>query len=222
MKTVAIITAAGEGKRMGRPKQFIKLCGQTILERTVSVFEACKNIAEIILVVNKEDLDQAKKIVAKKITNIVVGGAERQDSIRNALDVLSDDVRIVAIHDGVRPFITGSIIKRAILEAKEFGAVVVGVPVVDTVKEVVESKVGLRTLDRSKLWAAQTPQVFRSEVILEAFSNLAKETKVTDDSMLVEKLGKPVKMVMGSYQNIKITHPEDLVVAEMIIKGDKK
>ena len=217
MKTVAIITAAGQGKRMGQPKQFIKLAGKSILERTIAVFEETKAIDEIILVVNKEDIKKAEGFKFSKLTKVVAGGKERQDSVYNGLMALPDDARVIAIHDGARPFVTPAIIKRAVLEAKEFGAVVVAVPVLDTIKQMT-NECNIKTIDRSRLWAAQTPQVFRKEIILRAYQEGRGKSHVTDDAMLVEKLGLPVKVVMGSSQNIKITTPEDLILAKGILK----
>jgi 2-C-methyl-D-erythritol 4-phosphate cytidylyltransferase len=221
MKNVVIISAGGQGKRMGRPKQFIEVAGKPILEWTISVFQKCDMIDEIILVVNEDRVDQAKKFNYSKIVNIVVGGEARQDSVRNGLKVLSADTEIVAIHDGARPMITTDIIENAIVEAKESGAAVVGVPVCDTIKRVTSNELRVTgTVDRSALWRAQTPQVFRKDIITKAYQ---QAEKVTDDSALVEKMGVPVKMVIGSYQNIKITTPFDLEIVERILdKGGIK
>jgi len=225
MKTVAIITAAGFGKRMGKPKQFLEIGGKPILELTLSIFEQTKAIDEIILVVNEEDVPRAKKFKFAKLKKVVSGGKERQDSVYNGLKVLPDDAEIVAIHDGARPFVSSEIIEQAIEEARRSGAVVVGVPVKDTVKSI-NNEPALpagrqltinKTLDRKKLWQAQTPQVFKKEVILKAFEQGYNKFNVTDDAMLVEKMGVPVKMVMGSYQNIKITTPGDLKFAAAIL-----
>ena len=213
---------------MGQPKQFLALAGQTILARTIAVFEQANSIDEIILVVNQDDIDRARQIRSKKLKQIVAGGKERQDSVFNGLQALPADTDIVAIHDGARPLVTVEIIERAIAEAEKFGAIVVGVPVVDTIKKVVSSKQLVEsserrveeTLDRSLLWAAQTPQIFKKEIIVKAYSQ-KDQHKVTDDAMLVEKLGIPVKMVMGSYHNIKITSPADLMIAEAILKEGK-
>ncbi|MFH1684455.1 MAG: 2-C-methyl-D-erythritol 4-phosphate cytidylyltransferase [Candidatus Margulisiibacteriota bacterium] len=222
MKTVAIITAAGYGRRMGQPKQFLEIAGKSVLERTILVFDQTKVIDEIILVVNPEDVERAKKFKYPKLKKVIGGGKERQDSVYNGIKALPEDAEIVAIHDGARPFILPEIIEKAIEETKRSGAVVVGVPVKDTIKLVTSN--GNRvtsTLNRNELWAAQTPQVFKKDIILKAFHDGHGRYSVTDDAMLVEKLGIPVKMVMGSYQNIKITTPEDLIVAQGILrKGD--
>lgn len=226
MQTIAIISAAGQGKRMGKPKQFLEIGGRPILEHTLSVFEECKAIDGIILVVNQEDLTRAKELKFSKLLKVVAGGAERQDSVYNGLKVLPKEAEIVVIHDGARPFVTSSIIEKAVEEAKQSGAVVVGVPLKDTVKKMTNNQIRMtnegaiivETLDRKNLWAAQTPQVFKREIILRAYEEGRSKYQVTDDAMLVEKLGIPVKMVMGSYKNIKITTPDDLIFAEGIIK----
>lgn len=222
MRTVVIITAAGYGKRMGQPKQFLEIGGKPILEWTLSVFERASVIDEIILVVNPEDLSRAKEFKFSKLKRVVGGGKERQDSVYNGLKALPDDAEIVAIHDGARPFVTSEIIEQAVSEAKRCGAVVVGVPIKDTVKKCPVSNVQCpiieETINRSELWAAQTPQVFQKEIILKAFKEGYNKREVTDDAMLVEKMGVPVKMVVGSYQNVKITTPEDLGIAKGIIR----
>ena len=217
MKTCAIITAAGQGKRMGRPKQFIKLGAKSLLERTLSVFERSEAINGIILVVNPEDIRKTKKFRMRKLVKVVAGGKERQDSVYNGLKALPEDAEMVVIHDGARPFVTAEIIKRAVTEAKTYKAVLVGVPVTDTIKRVIGGRLMVSgTVDRSQLWAAQTPQVFKKNVIFKAYAHGRKEP-ATDDAMLVEKMGIPVKMVMGSYENIKITTVEDLKIAEALL-----
>ncbi|OGC09349.1 2-C-methyl-D-erythritol 4-phosphate cytidylyltransferase [candidate division WOR-1 bacterium RIFCSPLOWO2_12_FULL_45_9] len=220
MKTVAIISAAGCGKRMGRPKQFLEICGRSILERTLAVFESTQLINEIILVVNAEDIEKAGRLKFSKIKKIVAGGRERRASVFNGLKALSEEAEIVVIHDGARPFVTTEIIEQAIAEARQCGAVVVGVPSQDTIKKVESRTLNVeRSLNREEIWAAQTPQVFKKEIILQAYQN---QSQATDDAMLVEKMGLPVKMVMGSYRNIKITTPEDLEIAEGLINRGAK
>ena len=230
MKTVAIITAAGSGKRMGEPKQFLKIGGKPMLLRTISVFEKSGAIDEIIVVVNKEEIEKVNKLKSKKIKQIIAGGKERQDSVFNGLSALPDDAEIVAIHDGARPFVTEEIIEEAVEEAKTSGAAVAGVPLKDTIKEIKNDKLKmtngghiiLKTINRESLWAAQTPQVFRKEIILKAYAQGKDKYQATDDAMLVEKMGEKVKMVMGSYQNLKITTPEDLIIAEGILHNRVK
>ncbi|MFH1542488.1 MAG: 2-C-methyl-D-erythritol 4-phosphate cytidylyltransferase [bacterium] len=219
MKTVAIITAAGNSKRMGKPKLFIELFGRTILERTLSVFEESSMIDEIILVINEADIAKAQKFKFSKLRKIVPGGKERQNSVYNGLSVIPDEAEIVLIHDGARPFVTQQMISAAVEEAEVTGAVVVGVPVKDTIKRVVPKidKV-MGTLNREELWTAQTPQAFRKEVIVSSYENGVDQGLVTDDATLVEKMGIQVKMIPGNYSNIKITTPGDLIVARMIMQ----
>jgi len=226
MKTVAIITAGGMGKRMGQPKQFLEIAGKPMVEQTISIFEKADCIDEIILVISPEEIEKAKKFKFKKIKKIVAGGKERQDSVNNGLKELPDDCEIVAIHDGARPFVSVDIIEESVREAKKEGAIVVGVPVKDTIKQLQTSNIKHqnkselqieKTLNRKSLWRAQTPQVFKKEIIVKAYQAGYNRYQVTDDAMLVEKLGIPVKMAMGSYQNIKITTPEDLKLAKGII-----
>ncbi|MBI5399415.1 2-C-methyl-D-erythritol 4-phosphate cytidylyltransferase [Candidatus Saganbacteria bacterium] len=229
MKTAAIITAAGNGSRMGGPKQFLDLAGQPILARTINVFEQTELVQEIVLVVNEDDLMRASEFRSRKLKKVVAGGKERQDSVFNGLQAISSDTDIVAIHDGARPFVTIEIIGQSIAEAAKFGAVVVGVPVVDTIKKVVSSELLVaasggvikETLDRKELWAVQTPQVFKRAIIMRAYET-RKQDQATDDAMLVEKIGIPVKIIMGSYENIKITTPTDMLMARAILEARKK
>jgi len=215
MKTVAIIVAGGKGKRMGRPKQFLKIAGRPMLAWTLEAFQKSKIIDGIILVVSKEQLAAARKLKFSKILKIVAGGTERQASVKNGLAALPAGCEIIAIHDGARPAVTEDIIKRAVKSTRKYGAVVVGVPVKDTIKRVkCQGSRVKETLDRSELWQAQTPQVFKKEILLRAYEN---DAVVTDDAMLVERLGIPVIMVMGSYLNLKVTTPEDLKIMEGIL-----
>jgi 2-C-methyl-D-erythritol 4-phosphate cytidylyltransferase len=218
MRNIVIIVAGGKGKRMGKPKQFLKIAGKPMLAWTVAAFQKCHAIDGIILVVAKEQMTLAKRIKAAKLIAVVSGGEERQDSVRNGLVALPASTEIVAIHDGARPGLSVETIERSIKEAKNYGAVVVGVPVKDTIKVVSrQSLVVSQTADRSNLWAAQTPQTFQLEIIRKAYDRLIEN--VTDDAMAVEKLGIPVRMVMGEYTNIKVTTPEDLTIMKSILKG---
>ena len=213
MKIAVIIAAGGTGKRMGRPKQFLPLAGRAVVEWTIEAFRKVKNVEQIIMVVSGEDLERAKDLG----TTVVEGGEERGDSVKNGLKAVSPDCDLVIIHDGARPLITADIIEKAIKEAKEQDAVVVGVPVKDTIKKVERGTLIVeRSLEREELWQAQTPQVFKYDIITRAY---AKKKAATDDAKLVEDLGIKVKMVMGSYENIKITTPEDLIVAEAILRS---
>jgi 2-C-methyl-D-erythritol 4-phosphate cytidylyltransferase len=214
MKVAAIIAAGGSGKRMGRPKQFLPLLGRAVLEWSLEVFKKIKAIEQIILTVSGDDLERARNLGVL----VTEGGAERQDSVANGLKFVSPDCDLVLIHDGARPLITPDIVEKAIAEAGEHGAVAVGVPVADTIKQVESGQWTVeKTVDRGKLWQAQTPQVFKYEIITRAYKKIKR--KVTDDAQLVEDLGIKVKMIMGSYQNIKITSPEDLLIAEAILRS---
>ncbi|MFH1709772.1 MAG: 2-C-methyl-D-erythritol 4-phosphate cytidylyltransferase [bacterium] len=229
MKVTAVIPAAGSGKRLDNPgsatkKQFLEINGRSVLSITVSVFDECQSVDDIIVVVSKEEIEQTKELLKehKKVKSIIAGGPERQDSVYNGIETITpeSDEDIVVIHDGVRPLVTKEMISSAVTEAKVSKAVVVGVPAKDTIKTVSREKMILETLDRGSIWLVQTPQAFQFSVIKEAYER-AKRIKyaATDDSKLVERMRIPVKMIPGSYENIKITTMEDLAVAEAILKG---
>ena len=204
MKIFTIIAAGGSGTRLGQPKQLLPICGKPILKWTVDAFKQVPKISGIVIVGPGEGLSP---LVCKS-------GTERTDSVRNALALVPKDTDIVLIHDGARPLITPEIIKNSIEECIKHDAVVVGVPVKDTIKQVTRNNIQ-ETMERSLLWQAQTPQVFKYSILMEAYKNAKVEA--TDDSKLVEDLGVPVKMVMGSYENIKVTTKEDLIIAEAIL-----
>ena len=211
-----IIVAAGSGRRMNLDinKQFIKLREKEIIAHTIQVFYENINIDEIVVCIKKEEEDFFKENIINKYNfkniKIAYGGKERQDSIYNGLKKLDKNCDIVLIHDGARPFVDHRIINESIKVAKEKKAVVVGVPVSDTIKIVSDGTVQ-ETPERNLLWAAQTPQTFEYNLIIDAYEQAYKNNYYgTDDSMLVENIGQSVTMVMGSYENIKITSPEDL------------
>jgi len=215
-----IIPAAGSGKRMKgflKRKPFIHLCGKPVISHTLNVFKGIPAVKEIILVVNKKDLNQAKKYFRRGIVKVIEGGSERKDSVYNGIKAIQKDPDIILIHDGVRPFVTKAIITDSIKQAVRFGAAVVAVPVIPTIKSADKSGFVNKTLDRSRLWEIQTPQVFKRGIIIKAYKKL--KIHATDDAMLVEKMGRKVKIVMGSYNNIKITTPKDLKIAEAILKS---
>jgi 2-C-methyl-D-erythritol 4-phosphate cytidylyltransferase len=224
MKVTAVIPAAGEGKRMNSKKQFLELNGRPVLDITVSVFNECQSIDEIIVVAAKEDMELTKDLLKgiKKVKNIVAGGQDRQDSVYNGIEAIKPESEedLVIIHDAARPLITKDIISRAVTEAKVSKAVVVGLPSKDTVKTVSPENIIMETLDRASIWLVQTPQVFHYSVIKQAYERARKiNYKATDDSKLVERLGISVKMIMGSHENLKITTKEDMAMAEAILKG---
>lgn len=221
-----IIAAAGMSNRMGSKinKQFIAIDNKPILAHTLEKFDKCKYIDEIIVVSKEEEVEYCRKEIVKKygfkkVTNIVRGGKERQDSIYNGIMALNEKTDIVLTHDGARPFIRTESIEAGILGVIEYGACVIGVPVKDTIKVIDPNKVVHHTPKRDLLWAAQTPQCFWADLLKQGYEYAIDEGIVgTDDSSLVEKIGQPIKMIMGSYDNIKITTPEDLIIADSFIK----
>jgi len=226
MKTTAIIAAGGIGKRMHiqENKLFIELLGRPVLSVTISVFESTELLDEIVLVVPPDEMDRTLSLVKKsgfkKIKNVVSGGQTRQDSVYNGLQAISHDSDIVLIHDGARPFVTKEMIVRAVNEIKTCSAVIVAMPVKDTIKTVGEDGFVMNTLDRELLWQVQTPQVFKKDLIIEAHERAKRVSlQATDDSRLVERLGEKVKVIRGSYENIKITTPEDIKIAEEILRS---
>jgi 2-C-methyl-D-erythritol 4-phosphate cytidylyltransferase len=228
LKVVAIVPSAGESRRIGQKKEFLLLGDRPLLAHTLQPLEEHPQISKIILVVDEGNLEYTKKEIIekygfKKVKEVVVGGAERQDSVYNGLKRVAKDCDIVLIQDGARPFLTEDLITRSIEEVKKHKAAVVAVPCIDTIKFAQkESNMALETLDREYLWMAQTPQTFRYELILKAYEKAKEENfRGTDDASLVERRGQPVKIVGGSYDNIKITTPQDLILAEAILAKRK-
>jgi 2-C-methyl-D-erythritol 4-phosphate cytidylyltransferase len=221
-----IIAAAGMSNRMGSKinKQFIFINNKPILVHTLEKFEECSYIDEIILVAKEDEVDYCRKEIVKKynfnkVSKIIRGGKERQDSVYNGILALNEKTNIVLSHDGARPFVKIENIIDGIKGASKYGACVVGVPVKDTIKVVGSSDEIAETPKRDMLWAAQTPQCFKKEIIQEGYRKAIEDGYIgTDDSGLVERMGIDVKMIMGSYENIKITTPEDLILAESILK----
>jgi 2-C-methyl-D-erythritol 4-phosphate cytidylyltransferase len=225
LNVIALIPAAGAGKRMGREtsKQYLEIGGRPILAHTLDVFDRCDAVSEVCLIVPEDDCPYACDLVDgmrfSKPIRVIAGGKERQDSVKNGLDAIYN-CDIVMVHDGVRPFVTEAIINRSIEETAKYGATVVAIPAKDTIKSVDAEGNVIETLDRKRLWQIQTPQTFRYEILKEAFDKAYKEGFYgTDDAALVERLGCKVKVVEGSYDNIKITTQEDLVIAEAILKS---
>lgn len=219
----AIILAGGKGTRMGAniSKQYIKLKGKPILYYTIKRFSESKDIDKIILVLPKDEIDYCKEKVLDKyslhVDLIVEGGKERQDSVMNALNELIDE-EIVLIHDGARPFVSQRIIDEGIKYARLYGASAPGVMPKDTIKIKGDNNFALSTPDRNTLVAIQTPQVFKLGIIKECHKKVKEEDiKVTDDTMVVETYGNKVYLYEGDYTNIKVTTPEDLILAEKLI-----
>ncbi len=205
-----------------RAKQFLEIAGVPIIIHTLRRFEDCPDIQEVIVTLPSEDtvgfLQLAEKYHLRKLSRIAQGGATRAESVYNGLKSVRLTTEIVAIHDGVRPFVTSEEISRTIQKAKETGAAVLASPVTDTIKEV-ESETITHTHERSKLWRALTPQCFRYDILRRAFEKTDdKSLNATDDSAMVEALGVKVSVIEGNPRNIKITYPEDLVLAEALIK----
>ena len=230
MYVTAIILAAGRSQRLGSAlsKSLIPINGRSVIMYCLRAFSIHPLINDLIVVVNDDNsrpiAAQIKKYHIRKVKALVRGGVRRQDSVKHGLRALADTTDLVLIHDAARPFIDKDMIATVIKEAYSSGAAITGVPVkatikiVDSRKSIVRSKfVVKKTLDRSKLWEIQTPQAFRKDLIARAYASQGA-LEVTDDAMLVEKLGAKVAVVMGSYNNIKITTPEDLVIAEAILK----
>ncbi len=217
-KVGAIIVAAGESRRMGGvDKVLALLAGKPILARVVDAFESCDSVTQIVVVVSKQSLDRCQQLVAEegwsKMTEVCPGGRRRQDSVVAGLSRLSHCDWVV-IHDGARPLVTVDMINRGLEAARETGAAVAAVPVKDTIKVAGNDRIVHQTPPRQNLWAVQTPQVFRFDIIAEAYRQAKGE--VTDDASLVEQLGYRVKLYMGSYDNIKVTTPDDLALAEVL------
>lgn len=201
---------------------FAVIAGKPVLAHTVSVFESCENIGEIIIVAGKGEIEAVGRLVDRfgfdKVTHIVAGGKERQDSVYKGLEKVNLD--IVAIHDAARPMVTCDIITRSIDEALSSGACIAAVPVIDTIKSATPERVVSGTVDRSNLYSIQTPQTFQTDLIRRAYEKAhADSFYATDDAALVERLGREVNIVQGSYDNIKITTPSDIELASMKLGG---
>ena len=217
-KVGAVIVAAGQSERMGDvDKMFALLGGQPLLLRTTRPFQQCSLIDRIVVVVSGEKETQCRSLVAgpdwSKVSDVCLGGRRRQDSVAEGLKRLADCDWVV-IHDGARPLVTVDLIERGLEAARETGAAVAAMPVTDTIKVSGEDRTVRETPPRRNLWAVQTPQVFSIKVIGEAYEKADED--VTDDASLVERLGYKVKLYMGSDDNIKITTPADLALAEIL------
>jgi 2-C-methyl-D-erythritol 4-phosphate cytidylyltransferase len=205
------------------PKQFLSLGGEPLVVHSLRILQAAHTVDEIIVAVPETDLDYcANDLVRRhgfsKVKKVVPGGLERQDSVRQALEQVSEDTEIVLVHDAVRPFLTVQMVEDVIAAAEKQGAAIIALPMRDTVKQVGSDHVIQRTVDRRSLWLAQTPQAFRRPWLQEAHRKAhAEGIHATDDAFLVEWLGHPVAVVEGSGENIKVTRPEDLVIGEAIL-----
>ncbi len=227
---VAIVPAAGQGARMGShtPKQYLTLGEMPILVYCLQVLQQTSDIDQIILSVPEPDVEYCREDIIRahhlsKISEVVIGGARRQDSVRHGMLALTARPGFVLVHDGVRPFIDERIVKDVIRSARRVGAAVAAMPIHDTVKRIGQDHLILETLKREELWQIQTPQAFRYDWLLEGH-RLAQEQEwdVTDDAAMIERLGYPVSVVEGSCFNIKITRPEDLILGEAIREARSK
>jgi len=219
----AIVAAAGRSERMdGRDKLFTLVGGKPLLVHTISVFHRCRAVDRVVLVLSPENIERGRELVAEagfgKVAAICQGGERRQDSVRNGLEALAS-CQWVVVHDGARPLVTAELIERGLEAAKETGAAIAALPIRDTIKEVEPSGLIGRTISRARLWAAQTPQVFRYDILREAHQRVQGEA--TDDAALVEKLGYQVKVFEGSPLNIKVTTAVDLALVEALLAQGK-
>lgn len=221
--TGCVVVAAGKATRMGNNinKQYISVGGKPVLARTLSVFEDCSSIDGITLVVNRNDWQKCEAIIKEygfnKVAAMVEGGDTRQRSVYNGLCAMDDGCGIVLVHDGARPFVDRDIVERCINAARQYQACCAAVPVKDTIKVTDRECFARETPDRSRLWAVQTPQAFDYRLILKAHQKALEDGFTgTDDAVLAERMGIKIKLVMGSYYNIKITTNEDLIFAETI------
>lgn len=218
-KTGAVIVAAGSSERMDSiDKMFAILDGKPVLARVIGVFQGCDRIDDIVLVLNKQNFKEGKRLIEEagwsKVKDVCEGGKRRQDSVLNGLNSLSECDWVV-IHDGARPLVTTELIENGLDTAEETGAAIAAVPMTDTIKMAADDLTIQGTPPRQSLWAAQTPQVFRYDIITNAYRKLKYE--VTDDARAVELMGGSVKIYPGSNDNIKITTPEDLAIAEILL-----
>ncbi len=222
MKVCAIIPAGGQGTRMGGtvPKQFQALKGKPILHYTLRTLQESGLIDSLVLVVPKKEMENARADWLECppiVKQVVVGGEKRQDSVFNGYQSLPTDTDIVLVHDGVRPFLSREMIAQTIQAAGKFGAAITAIPVHDTLKQVDDSGLVQRTVEREGLWRVQTPQAFRYGLLGEAFLKAQADSFYgTDEAAVVEYLGREVRVVDGSEWNLKITRPEDLVLGESI------
>lgn len=220
---VAIVPAAGSGKRLGLrdKKPFVRLGGKPLIVYALKALNSSEYIDTIVIAVQASSIGRLKGIIKKynidKATLVTIGGRTRSESVRNCFNLIGPPCDIVLIHDAARPFPSRDIIKNSVLLSKKYGACVVAVRQTDTVKLADKNLFVKKTLDRSVLWQAQTPQAFRYSLLKKAYSRIGKDKNATDDASYLERLGKRVKILKGSEKNIKITTKEDLKIAEVLL-----
>ena len=219
MRAAAVIVAGGSGTRFGGPvrKQYLRIGGEPVLLRAVRPFLAHPRISSVVVVLPADDVADPPEWLAGLPVHIVAGGAERADSVLAGLRAVAEEVDRVLIHDGARPFVSTGVIDR-VLDAE--GGAIAAVPVTDTIQQVDAGGVIIHTPERSTLWQAQTPQGFPRAAILDAYRRAAEEgVAATDDAAIYARCANPVRVVMGAYENLKVTRPEDLPIAEAIATG---
>jgi 2-C-methyl-D-erythritol 4-phosphate cytidylyltransferase len=221
----AIVLAAGRSTRMGGGlnKQFIELLGKPIIWYSLTAFELCGAVDAVVLVRSPDYAREAEQVVREhgfhKVVAVTDGGAERQNSVWNGLEKCDPATEIVAVHDGARPLVTAALIQSTIASARSFGTGIAATKVVDTIKEANDDKTVVRTVDRIRLWAVQTPQTIRYALLKEAYTKVfADRVVVTDEAAAVESLGQKVQLVETSFLNLKITTPSDLAMAEALLR----
>ena len=218
MRAAAIIVAGGSGSRMGRPKQFLPLGGSTVVELSLRCFSSLPEIESVVVVLGKDVLAEHGGRLAGGKVSVVAAGDTRMGSVRNGFAAIPSGVDVVAVHDGARSLITPEIVRATLAEAVKSGAAVAAVPVKDTLKRVgAGSPAVLETPRRADFWAAQTPQTYRYSVLKEALDKFKDDVDATDESQLVERCGRTVSVVPSSYENFKITTPEDMIMAEAVL-----
>lgn len=231
MKTVAIIPAAGAGVRMemDRAKQFLDLDGRPLLALTLEKFQESPSIDSIILIVPSDSLDFCKSEIIErqhlnKVRKVVAGGKRRQDSVRLGIEATEGKYDLILIHDGVRPLIESRLIEEVVSAARKDRAVITALPAKDTVKKINGDHMVIKTCNREHVWLVQTPQVFRYDDIMKAHRLAIEEgwEEMTDDALLVERMGIPVNVIMGSEDNIKITTPHDMELANFLLNRDRR
>jgi len=228
MKVTVLIPAAGSGTRMASTakKQFLLLGGRPVLAHTLSRFEEIPEVTEVIPIVPEDEMENCLERCVDgqglhKVRRVVPGGKQRQDSVYNGLKAADPDTDLVMVHDGVRPFVTSGLVNALIHSLDGCDGAILAVPAKDTLKEVGRDGFVRRTIDRESCYMVQTPQVFRYSVIMRAFASAYAEGHfATDEASLVERAGGVIRVVTGSYANIKITTPEDMILAEAILRKE--
>ena len=222
---VGIIVAAGKSERMGPKvdKVFLSLGSQPVLAYSLRAFEKCADIDQVILVVRKDRIEAAHGVAhmfgCSKVRKVVAGAAKRQGSVANGIAALGDEIKVVTIHDGARPCVTPEMISETVKAAKRYGTGILATKLTDTIKFVEKGLTVKKTVDRSKLWAVQTPQTFKLELLLKAYASVKKKNlAVTDDAAAVEMVSSAVRLVPSSTPNVKITTADDLAVAAALLK----